>query len=323
MVIVMSIAASTVTWWVAADRLRSLWPHLMRPISPHERYARALKQANLHDTMLGDAWLSAAMSAIRQPQDVTLPFSATGSFDAASTAALAWRFHARRGRRIEVEIELDSSRGRVFVDLFRPDPQDREALVDWVASAPDGASALQHEPTRDGVFIVRLQPELLRGGRFRVRQRAVATLTFPVQGVTARAVQSAFGDARSGGARSHEGVDIFAARGTPALAASGGWVTSVTTNRLGGKVVWVWDAARGQALYYAHLDRQEVSPGELVKSGDVVGYVGNTGNARTTPPHLHFGIYRAVDGAIDPLPFICDAPCGSLVRDGRVAVQPD
>jgi murein DD-endopeptidase MepM/ murein hydrolase activator NlpD len=85
----------------------------------------------------------------------------------------------------------------------------------------------------------------------------------------------------------------------------------VTTNRLGGNVVWVWDAERGQALYYAHLDRQDVSAGSRVHAGDVLGRVGNTGNARTTPPHLHFGIYRPIEGAIDPLPFICDAPCGA------------
>ena len=75
------------------------------------------------------------------------------------------------------------------------------------------------------------------------------------------------------------------------------------------------DPAGRRTLYYAHLDRREVSPGARVRPGDVVGFVGNTGNARATAPHLHFGIYRPGSGAVDPLPFICDAPCAS--RPGR------
>ena len=360
----LTVAAAIVVWWLAADRIRSLWPDLFRPVSQHEQYARSLEQANLDDTAMGRAWLTSAASALAQPRRVTLPFSASGSFDAAMPAAIAWRFRGVRGRRIEVEVELDADGGRVFVDLFRLKPEatlpaeagsykpeatllkpkatlPAEAgsykpeaalppkggsyegddgrserggsyegeVTERVASARDGETTLAYEPRGDEMLIVRLQPELLRGGHYTVQQRAVATLRFPVQGVTARAVRSVFGDVRDRGVRSHEGVDIFAPRGTPVVAASDGWVTGVTTNRLGGKVVWMWDIHRGQALYYAHLDRQDVSPGERVKAGEIVGSVGNTGNARTTPPHLHFGIYRPIEGAIDPLPFICDAPC--------------
>lgn len=58
----------------------------------------------------------------------------------------------------------------------------------------------------------------------------------------------------------------------------------------GGKVVWMRDEARGMSLYYAHLDSQHVAAGAYVRPGDTLGFVGKTGNARTTPPHLHFGI---------------------------------
>ena len=92
------------------------------------------------------------------------------------------------------------------------------------------------------------------------------------------------------------------------MAASDGIVSSVGTNRLGGNVVWVWDTARNQSHYYAHLSRQAVRMGERVKAGDVIGYVGNTGNARGTPPHLHFGIYARREGPIDPLPFVSGDP---------------
>ena len=78
------------------------------------------------------------------------------------------------------------------------------------------------------------------------------------------------------------------------------------TNR-GGRVVWVRDDRRQQRLYYAHLDRQLVEPGRRVRVGDTLGLVGNTGNARTTPPHLHFGVYargRDARGPQDPLPYL-------------------
>jgi peptidoglycan LD-endopeptidase LytH len=68
--------------------------------------------------------------------------------------------------------------------------------------------------------------------------------------------------------------------------------------------VWVWDPARRQRQYYAHLSRAVVRIGEPVNAGDVIGYVGNTGNAAGTPPHLHFGIYALAEGPIDPLPFV-------------------
>jgi hypothetical protein len=108
---------------------------------------------------------------------------------------------------------------------------------------------------------------------------------------------------RDGGARDHQGIDIFAPRGTPAIAATDG-VAYPSENRLGGRVVFLYDPRRGRSLYYAHLDRQLVGHGALVRAGDTLGLVGNTGNARTTAPHLHFGIYRRGEGAIDPYPFV-------------------
>jgi peptidoglycan LD-endopeptidase LytH len=113
---------------------------------------------------------------------------------------------------------------------------------------------------------------------------------------------------RDAGRRSHEGIDIFAARGTPVVAASDGVVTSVGENRLGGKVVWVWNPSRRVRLYYAHLQDQMVRTGTLVSAGDTLGTVGNTGNAKTTPPHLHFGISARGEGAIDPDAFIRPMP---------------
>ena len=89
---------------------------------------------------------------------------------------------------------------------------------------------------------------------------------------------------------------------------------SRTGNRgLGGKQVWLRDGLFGNSLYYAHLDSIIATNGQRVKIGDTLGLVGNTGNARTTPPHLHFGVYSHGSGAINPLPFLKEEP--QLVAD--------
>jgi murein DD-endopeptidase MepM/ murein hydrolase activator NlpD len=132
-------------------------------------------------------------------------------------------------------------------------------------------------------------------------------LALPVHGVKRAALHSSFGEPRSGH-RKHQGIDIFARRGTPVVAAAEGVVVRIgTTDRLGGNTVWV--AGKPSTLYYyAHLDgfRPGLRVGEHVGAGDVLGRVGNTGNARTTPPHLHFGVYPAVRAfwPVDPTPLL-------------------
>jgi len=151
---------------------------------------------------------------------------------------------------------------------------------------------------------VRLQPELLQGGRMRLVLDLNPALAFPVDGLGTGAIQSVFGVDRDGGRRSHAGVDIFAPRGTPVVASAPGRVTRANLTNLGGKVVWLRDASKNRSLYYAHLDSQAVVAGTTVEIGDTLGFVGNTGNARTTPPHLHYGIYYRNEGAVDPMPFL-------------------
>ena len=127
-------------------------------------------------------------------------------------------------------------------------------------------------------------------------------LPVPVRGVEPRGLRDTWGGARSEG-RKHEGIDIFARRGTAVIAATEGVVLRVSTNRLGGQVVWVLGPG-GQRHYYAHLDRYaDIENGERVRPGTVLGYVGDTGNAKGTPPHLHYGIYDT-DGAINPYPLL-------------------
>ncbi|CAH0282038.1 L-Ala--D-Glu endopeptidase [Massilia sp. Bi118] len=146
---------------------------------------------------------------------------------------------------------------------------------------------------------------------------APLALPVPVAGVTPSLLADTWGGARSGG-RKHEGIDIFARRGTPVLAATEGIVMRVGTNRLGGQVVWVLGPG-GQRHYYAHLDSYgDVHAGMRIDAGKIVGYVGNTGNAATTPPHLHYGIYTA-GGAINPYPFLRHGPTSARMGATRHA----
>lgn len=133
-------------------------------------------------------------------------------------------------------------------------------------------------------------------------------LAVPVAGVAKGQIKDSWHAARDGGDRRHEGQDIFAPRGTPVLSATDGYVVRVGENRLGGQTVSVMGAG-GRIYYYAHLDAYapEINFGDYVTPQTVLGFVGTTGNAAGTSPHLHFGVYSR-GGAINPLPMLEDRP---------------
>ena len=275
-----------------------------RDLTPHEAYQAQLNVAGLGGSALARDWEAAGRLALTEPLAVTLPYAEEGYISPDAPEATGYRFHLERGRRLTVEISVRSGEpARVFVDLFRV-PADPADPMRPIFSSESPVDVFSHEPWRGGEFVLRLQPELLRGGSYSVRLQIQAQLAFPVEGHGPEHVHSRFGAARDGGARSHRGVDIFARRGTPVLATSAGRVNRVRDTRIGGKVVWVRDPVRNASVYYAHLDSQYVRDGQEVQAGDTVGFVGNTGNARTTPPHLHLGLYRRGEGAVDPFPYI-------------------
>ena len=282
---------------------RGTMPGVFVKPAPHEAYTKGLEDAGLAGTALVQDWKAAADAALRSPASAALPVNRSVRFTAAEPAAFGYRVDLQRGRTLRVQVTYTGDApAAIFLDLFTAGSE--PGAFTRVTSAAAGQLVLEYEAARSGAHILRIQPELLRGGTLQIDQRTSASLQFPVSGRTSAAIGSVFGDERDGGRRDHHGVDIFAPRETPVLAASAGIVTSVGTNRLGGNVVWVWDPERRQSQYYAHLSRQAVTLGTRVEAGTVIGYVGNTGNARTTPPHLHFGIYSFGEGAIDPLPFI-------------------
>lgn len=272
--------------------------------TPHEKYVHGLRSAGLHESALGHDWIMASRKALETPHPVALPTRETGYFAPGEAGATAYRATLRRGEKLTVDIATEGATPfTLFIDIFAVSTDSARSLR-HIASADSGRLALQHEAELDGEVLIRVQPELLRGGRYTLSMRTAGSLAFPVAGRDSRAVQSFFGADRDGGRRRHHGVDVFAPRGTPVVASAPGHVTNVGETSIGGKVVWVWDPERGQSMYYAHLDSQLVERGRVVRIGDTLGLIGNTGNARNTPPHLHFGIYRRGYGPLDPFPYV-------------------
>jgi murein DD-endopeptidase MepM/ murein hydrolase activator NlpD len=140
-------------------------------------------------------------------------------------------------------------------------------------------------------------------------------LMVPVAGVDPAGVPDTFEEARDGGRRRHLAHDIPAARGTPVVAADAGVVLAVRENHRGGRTVWTCDPDRRFVYYYAHLDRPrpDLRAGTRVARGELIGWVGTTGNADRAGPHLHFQVAtypasgRWWDGEpIDARPFFRD-----------------
>ena len=117
-------------------------------------------------------------------------------------------------------------------------------------------------------------------------------LAIPVQGIKAKELRDNFEEGR--GKRRHDAIDIVAPRGTPVLAAGDGRIAKLFTSAAGGLTIYQFDADERFTYYYAHLDRyaEGIKAGVPVKRGDVIGYVGTTGNAPKNTPHLHFAIFR-------------------------------
>lgn len=268
----------------------------------HEQYATQITDAGLGTTTLGRLWFAAADKALARPLTITLPYRETGYFAAEQPDAAGYIFSAKRGEQVNVQVTIKPQGSfLLFAELWRSGTEGNKPAL--LASADTTTWQLRYEVERDGQLQLRLQPELLRGGEYSVVITTAPTLAFPVAPKAYYKVGSFWGDVRDRGARKHEGIDIFGKFRTPVVAAADGYVTSTRENNLGGKVVFLQPDGKDYTLYYAHLDSQLVRQGQRVTKGEPVGLMGNTGNARSTPTHLHFGIYTT-GGAVDPLPFV-------------------
>jgi murein DD-endopeptidase MepM/ murein hydrolase activator NlpD len=143
-------------------------------------------------------------------------------------------------------------------------------------------------------------------------------LRMPVIGVRSHDLDDSWHAPRDGGSRVHKGIDIFAPRGTEVIAVADGIVSYIGDQKLGGHCLWL-TTENGASFYYAHLDRwaSGLYEGMEVQAGDLLGYVGNTGNAKYTPSHLHFGVNQN-DEMVNPYPLLTKA---TPVQHARVHVS--
>jgi murein DD-endopeptidase MepM/ murein hydrolase activator NlpD len=142
---------------------------------------------------------------------------------------------------------------------------------------------------------------------------ATDAIVIPVAGVAKAALRDDFDNIHSG--HPHHAIDILAPRGTPVLAAVDGTIRKLFDSRAGGLTIYEFDLATERSYYYAHLDSyaDNVVEGMRVRQGDVIGYVGTTGNAPANTPHLHFAITIlppdkawSKGDAIDPYPILVE-----------------
>ncbi|CAN5637721.1 hypothetical protein BH23GEM10_BH23GEM10_04480 [soil metagenome] len=268
--------------------------------TPRDEARRVAVAADYVDSGTRRAWEDAGRAALGAGLFVPHTFTERIRFPDDAPFAAAYRFDLRRGQSLHLRVTDVDGNGALETELFEMISAD---MYRPVRSARDRAGALTYTAAWTGPHLLRVRPRAGTSGLYDVHVAGEAPITFPVA-LAGAGIASVFGDVRDGGARDHHGVDIFAPRGTPVVAAGGGRVTAVQHTPAGGRVIWQEDATRGVTYYYAHLEDQRVTSGQWVGAGDAIGTVGNTGNASGTRPHLHFGVYLPGTVAIDPAPML-------------------
>jgi len=259
-----------------------------------EVYAREFKD----NKDVFSTWETAYANAVKDSLEIQLPYGEKGSFIKYTNQTYAYTFHLEEGEVLVANVANDFVNQRVFMDVYA----EKDTAWQPAESSKTGGDALEFKVPQTGRYKIIIQPEIMADTDFFISLNKRPLYTFPVAGKGNAAIGSFWGMERDGGKRNHEGIDIFAKRGTPVVAITNGTISYTGERGLGGKQVWLRDGLFGKSLYYAHLDSIAVQDGMNVKTGDTLGFVGNTGNAKTTLPHLHFGIYQS--GAINPLPFV-------------------
>jgi peptidoglycan LD-endopeptidase LytH len=181
--------------------------------------------------------------------------------------------------------------------------------------APAVVRAVPAAPAQDG------KPRSARPPLAGSELLAARRLAVPVQGVRRTQLRDTF-EERRGAGRKHKAIDIMAPWGTPVLAVDDGRIAKISSNRGGGLALYQADPTGRFVYYYAHLAgyADDLREGQAVRRGDVIAYVGATGNAPATAPHLHFAVMLLAPErrwwggeAVNPY--------GALTRDGPVAAS--
>jgi peptidoglycan LD-endopeptidase LytH len=147
-------------------------------------------------------------------------------------------------------------------------------------SQPPAAAATSGDSTSDAVAELRRRRILL-----------------PIESAKVSSMEGGFGEPRPGEPRGHEAVDILAPRNTPVRAVEDGKIAKLFLSKAGGNTIYQFDPSERFTYYYAHLDHyaEGLREGQPVTKGEVIGYVGTTGNAPANTPHLHFAILKLGD----------------------------
>ena len=298
-------------------QIRKVTDIIVQPTA-RELYAREFQGI---DTIRLNAWQTEFQKAKNDSLSINLPYVETGSFFKNRNLVYSYQAALEEGSMLRISAKNEVLVVRSFLDVYK---RNKDSTYTLIKENAVGENELEFLIEESGIYTLFIQPEIGATGEFEHQIITLPSFAFPVVGKDNSAIQSYWGAVRDGGARSHEGVDIFATRGTPVIAVTEGRVSATGNKGLGGKQVWLRTGIFGKSLYYAHLDTVLTRTGTKVSVGDTLGLVGNTGNARTTAPHLHFGIYESGRGAINPLPFIkrADIPRGqdidSIAPNGQV-----
>jgi len=284
-------------------------PEVIPDLSYREWYEQTLATDSTYSIAERQEWLQQGRDALLDSCIAKIPYQEQST---------AHPLHSAYGLRVQgtlgeqIDIYINSSTP-ILVDVWR-----RDDIWKLLYDEVEYADTIHVPVDQSGYYQVRVQTLLSDSEPFKLQISKSPQNLMPVVGADNEDAWSRFGDPRDAGKRKHEGVDIFKRRGTPIVAASAGKVTVVKDEGLGGKQVWVRDGRLPINHYYAHLDSQYVSEGTYINRGDTIGTVGNTGNARTTRPHLHYGMYMSGRGAIDPFPFF-----GTKRKIRRFRTYPD
>lgn len=172
-------------------------------------------------------------------------------------------------------------------------PKPVEDTVRPKPDATESTSAARLKPDTTGAAFTGPAPVVIGSGRTSPGELPSAHLRLPLDGIDLESLKGGF-DERRGGNRPHEAVDMLAPRNTPVHAVESGTIAKLFTSKAGGLTIYQFDPRQRLCYYYAHLERYAdgLENGRTVSQGEIIGYVGTSGNAPPNTPHLHFAVFE-------------------------------
>lgn len=207
------------------------------------------------------------------------------------------RIRLEKRRRVVLTLGLAFSLGALTsgVLIWRSDQLASAGIVEQTRQATADNAGTEEPPAVESAPVLPAATsgriDSLAGSVQKLKRRH---LEMPVDGVSRDRLHDSFDERRGGGLRRHEAIDIMAPRGTPVRAVEDGHVAKLFRSIAGGLTIYLFDPTETFSYYYGHLDRYAsgLQDGQKVRRGEVIGYVGSTGNASEDAPHLHFAVFQ-------------------------------